>query len=187
MVRRGLAAWVFGFAATASAPALAQAPTAAVTYEQALASARTAAPEIAVAHGQERVAATEVNVARIYPNPAVSVGTSTQTARLSAGVSIPLIIFGQRGAAADASRAELATVQVETQATSNDVRTAAAKAFIDLWLAQQTAAARADGAAVAQRIEVAVQFLVEKGKSPETDALRVHAERLRADADAQAA
>jgi cobalt-zinc-cadmium efflux system outer membrane protein len=168
---------------TASSPAFAQA----VTYDQALATARTAAPDLAVARSRERIAAGEIDVAGIYPNPSVSIGTSTQTARLSAGVSIPLVILGQRGAAMQASRAELETARVDTQATWNDVRTATAKAFVDLWLAQQTAAARADGAAVATRIETAVKYLVENGKSPQTDALRVHAERLRADADAQEA
>ena len=133
------------------------------------------------------MAASDVRVAGIYPNPSVSVGTSTQTARLSVSASIPLIVFGQRGAAIDASRAELATVKVETESVSNDVRTATARAFVELWLAQQTAAARTDAAAVAARIESAVSYLVEKGKAPETDALRAHAERLRADADAQEA
>jgi cobalt-zinc-cadmium efflux system outer membrane protein len=165
----------------------AQPQTVGVTYRQALASARVAAPDLAVARGQEHIAEAEVGVAGVYPNPSFSVATSTQAARFSAGASIPLIIFGQRGAAMDASRAELATVRVETEAVYNDVRSATARAFIDLWLAQKTAAARADGAQVATRIEAAVVYLVEKGKSPETDSLRVHAERLRADADAQEA
>jgi outer membrane protein TolC len=157
----------------------------AITYAQAIAAARTGAPDIAVAHGQERIAEAEVNVAGVYPNPSVSVGTSTQAARLSAGASIPLVVFGQRGAAMDASRAELDTVRVETEATWNEVRAQTARAWVELWLAQQVALTRADAANVAARIETAVDFLVEKGRSPETDKLRVHAERLRADADAR--
>ena len=158
-----------------------------ITYAQALGRARNSAPDVAVARSLERVAGADVRVAGIYPNPSVNVGTSTQAARFSIGATIPLIVFGQRGAAIDAGRAELATVKVDTEAVSNDVRAQTARAFVDLWLAQQTAAARADAAAVATRIAGAVSYLVEKGKSAETDALRVNAERLRADADAQEA
>jgi outer membrane protein TolC len=185
-LRRHAVALGLALLAVAACPAVARAQTqtVGVSYRQALAAARTAAPDLAVAHGQERIAEAEIGVAGVYPNPSFNVATSTQAARFSAGASIPLIVFGQRGAAMDASRAELATVRVDTEAVWNDVRSQTSRAFVDLWLAQQTAAARADAAQVATRIESAVSYLVEKGKAPETDALRVHAERLRADADA---
>jgi outer membrane protein TolC len=58
---------------------------------------------------------------------------------------------------------------------------------LGLWLAQQTAAARQDAAQIARRLETAVMGRIEVGASPEIEGLRVHAERLKADADAQEA
>jgi outer membrane protein TolC len=158
-----------------------------ISYGQAIARARLGAPDLAVARGREGVARAEVGVAGVYPNPAVIAGTSTQAARFSIGASIPLVILGQRGASIRASRADLATVQVDTQVTWNDVRAAAAHAFVTLWLAQRTSIARADAAAVARRVDAAVGGKVELGAVPEVEGLRAHAERLRADADAQEA
>ena len=63
----------------------------------------------------EAVARAEVGIAGVLPNPSVSAGTSTQTAKLSLGVSVPLVVLGQRGAAIEAGRAELATTRVETE------------------------------------------------------------------------
>lgn len=158
-----------------------------ITYRQAIARARQGAPDLVVARGREGVARADIGVAGVYPNPSVIAGTSTQAAKFSIGASIPLVILGQRGASIRASRADLATVQVDTQTTWNDVRAASAHAFVTLWLAQRTALARADAAAVARRVDAAVGGKVELGAVPEVEGLRAHAERLRADADAQEA
>lgn len=158
-----------------------------LTFDEALALASRVAPEIAVAQSREAVARTEVGVAGVYPNPVVFAGTTTQTARLSAGISVPLVVLGQRGAAVEASRAELQTVRVDSTVTLNEVRTACARAFVALWLAQRTAEAREEAARVARRIEGAVQARIEVGTAPEIEGLRVRAERLRAEADAREA
>jgi cobalt-zinc-cadmium efflux system outer membrane protein len=165
------------------APAIAQEGTA-ISYAEAIALARHRAPDLALARGRESIAQAEIGVAGVYPNPSLNVGTSTQTAKLSAGASIPLVILGQRGAAIDASRAELATVQVETEVAWNDVRAATGRAFVALWLAQRTAEVREDAAALAARIDDAVRGRVAAGAAPELEGLRARAERLRADADA---
>ncbi|MBV9946122.1 MAG: TolC family protein, partial [Myxococcales bacterium] len=154
-----------------------------VSLDDALRAARTAGPELAVARAAESVAHAEVGVAGVYPNPTVSAATSTQTARASATVSIPLVILGQRGAAVDAARADEATVHWDTLVAWNDVRQSTAHAFSALWLAEGTAGARRDAAAIQARLESAVVARVEVGAAPQIDALRVHAERLRADAD----
>lgn len=158
-----------------------------LSYAQTIARARQRAPDLVVARAREGIARAEVGVAGTYPNPTLIAGTSTQAARFSVGASIPLVVLGQRGAAIDASRADLATVRVETQGTWNEVRSAAAHAFVGLWLAQRTAAARVDAAALARRVDTAIAGKVELGAIPEVEGLRAHAERLRADADAQEA
>ncbi len=156
-----------------------------VAYDDALARARVRAPDVAAARAREHVAQAEVGVAGLAPNPTVLVGTSTQAARLSAGVSLPLLILGQRGAAADAARAELATVKVETEGAWNEVRAATARAFVALWLAEQVAAARGEGAKLVKRVEDAVNGRIDVGSAPPVEGLRVKVERLRADADAR--
>lgn len=158
-----------------------------ITYARALELARRGSPELAVARGRESVARAEIGVAGTYPNPSVIFGTSRLAARFSAGVSVPLVILGQRGAAMDASRADLVTVKVETDAAWNDVRASTAHAFVGLWLAAKTAAARSEAATLSGRLEDAVRQRVEVGAAPELERLRVHAERLRADADAEEA
>jgi outer membrane protein TolC len=155
-----------------------------ITYEQCLARASRAAPSLAVARSQEAVAASEIGMAGVYPNPVFFAGTSTQTARLSLGASIPLSVLGQRGAAQAASRAELETTRIETQVSENDVRAAAAHSFVALWFAERTARARTNARDVGRQIEAAVQARVELGAAPQLDGMRVHAEQLRAEADA---
>jgi cobalt-zinc-cadmium efflux system outer membrane protein len=158
-----------------------------VTLEEVLRETRRAAPDLLVARARESVARAEVGIAGVYPNPSAAVATSTQAAKLSATVSIPLLVLGQRGAAIDAARADEATVALDTQVTWNDVRLAAERAYIALWLAEGIAAARRKSASLEATLEAAVVQRVEVGSAPELDALRVHAEKLRADADVLAA
>ena len=160
------------------------APASPITYEQVIARARQGAPDLKVARALEAVARTSVGIAGVLPNPTVFGGTSTLGPRVSATLSVPLIILGQRGAAIDASRAEVATVRVEGEIAWLDVRAGAARAFVSLWLAERTAWARAEAAALVQRLEASVRTRVEVGAAPQVEELRVHAERLRADADA---
>lgn len=154
-----------------------------ISMEEALRSARRIAPDLLVARARQSVARAEVGIAGVYPNPSVSVGTSTQAAALSGTVSIPLVILGQRGAAVDAARADEATVALDTQVTWNDVRQATERAFVALWLAEGVAVARRDSAIIEAALESSVVQRVQVGSAPEIDALRVHAEKLRADAD----
>jgi outer membrane protein, heavy metal efflux system len=156
----------------------------ALTFDQAIEMASRSAPEVAAAHARESVAKADIDVAGVYPNPQAFVGTSTQTARLSAGVSFPLVVFGQRGAAMGASHAEYEAVRVDSAVVLNEVRTGCAHAFVSLWLAQRVARERAEAAGIACKIEQVVLARVQEGAAPEVEALRGTAERLRADADA---
>jgi cobalt-zinc-cadmium efflux system outer membrane protein len=154
-----------------------------VSLDEVLRAARAAAPDLVVARAKESVAGAEVGIAGVYPNPTFAAGTSTQAAKFSGTVSIPLVILGQRGAAIDAARADQATVALDTAVTWNDVRRATVRAYAALWLAEGVAAARRDSAAIEATLELAVQQRVNVGAAPQIDALRVHAEKLRADAD----
>jgi cobalt-zinc-cadmium efflux system outer membrane protein len=158
-----------------------------ISYDDALVRAARVAPDVVVARGREAVANAEIGIAGTYPNPTVLGATSTQAAKFSGDVLVPLIVLGQRGAAERASRADYETVRVDTKATLNDVRSSCAHAFVVLWLAQRNAEARADAAAVARRLEGAVLGRVDVGSAPAVEGLRVRAERLRADADAREA
>jgi cobalt-zinc-cadmium efflux system outer membrane protein len=154
-----------------------------VSLDEALRAARAASPDLVVARAREGVARAEVDVAGVYPNPSVAVGTSTQTAPFSATLSLPLVILGQRGAAMDAARADQATVAIDTQVTWNDVRQAAERAYATLWLTEGVVGARRDAASLQATLEAAVVQRVQVGSAPEVDALRVHAEKVRSDAD----
>jgi cobalt-zinc-cadmium efflux system outer membrane protein len=96
-------------------------------------------------------------------------------------------VLGQRGASVTASRAALDTTRVESEIAWTDVRAATARAYVQLWLAQERAAARKEGSVIATRLDDAVASRVELGAAPEVDGLRTRAERLRAEADAREA
>ncbi len=154
-----------------------------VTLEETLREARLAAPDLVVARARVSVAHAEVGIAGVYPNPTAAVGTSTQAAKLSGMVSLPLVILGQRGAAMDAARADESTVMLDTQVAWNDIRQAAVRAYVALWLAEGMAGARREAATLEAALEAAVVQRVQVGSAPELDAMRIHAEKLRSDAE----
>lgn len=158
-----------------------------ISYAEALERANRLSPELRATRLKENVARAEVGIAGVLPNPSVTAGTSTQAAKISAGVSVPLLLFGQRGAAIEAGRADLATTEIDTNVAAVDVRAAAAHAYVALWHAQGMAVENERAAAVARHLEEAVVGRVELGAAPNVDGLRAHAERLRADAQAQQA
>lgn len=155
-----------------------------VSLDDVLRAARAVSPDLVVARSRESVARAEVGVAGVYPNPSVAAGTTTKAAKFTATVSIPLVVLGQRGAAIDAARADAFTVALDSQVTWTEVRQACERAYVALWLAEGVATARRDAAAIQAKLEAAVTQRVQVGSAPEVDALRVHAERVRADADA---
>jgi outer membrane protein TolC len=159
----------------------------AITYDDALARARARSPDLAAARAREGVANAEIGVAGLPPNPTVFAGTDTQASKINATISVPLVIFGQRGAAEDASRAELVTVKIESEVTWNDVRASTARAFVGLWLAEKTATVRDQSAKLVKKLEDAVMGRIAVGSAPEIEGLRVRSERLKADADAEEA
>ena len=186
MTASRIVGWLFSatLAATASS-AFADTP---VTYAHALALSRELAPLTTVARTNEAVAEADSRIPGIYPNPSVQAGTNTlNAARLTLGVSVPLVVLGQRAAALRAGQAGLAVAKLDTRITLAEVRAATGHAFVALWLAERTAHARGDAAQLAQKLEEVARGRVELGSAPELDGLRAHAERLRAEMAARSA
>jgi cobalt-zinc-cadmium efflux system outer membrane protein len=154
-----------------------------VSLDDALTAGRLASPDLMVARARESVAHADVAIAGIYPNPSVSAASSTGSAKVSGTVSVPLIVLGQRGAAVDAARADEGTALLDTQVSWNDARQAIKRAYAALWLAEGVANARRESATIQAALEASVVQRVQVGSAPQIDALRVHAEKLHADAD----
>ncbi len=176
-----VAAWLGGQGAL---PAPAWGEPLALTYADTVARAVREAPQVVAARTRIAIAEAEVAIAGVLPNPSVWAGSSTQAARLSAGVSLPLLILGQRSAAMAAGQADQAAVQADIDVTRQDVRAAAGHAYVALWLAEKTAAARRQAATVAAQLDDAVTQRIAVGSAPRFEGLRAHADRLRADAEA---
>jgi cobalt-zinc-cadmium efflux system outer membrane protein len=154
-----------------------------VSLDDALRTTQRGSPDLLVSRARMPVAHAEVLVAGMYPNPTISAAGNTELAKISGTVSVPLIVLGQRGAAIDAARADEATVALDSQVAWNDARQATQRAYAALWLAEGVAEARRESAAIEAALEESVMQRVEVGSAPQIDSLRVHAERLRADAD----
>lgn len=155
-----------------------------IGYAEVLSLAINVSPAMRVARAEEHVIASEVGIAGVIANPTFIGGTSTQTAKVSVGVSVPLVILGQRGAAIRASQAGLDAAHVGTEAIQSDSRAAAAHAFVALWLAERIAQARAKAEELVAQLDQAVSVRVQLGGAPEVDRIRSNALKLRAHAEA---
>jgi cobalt-zinc-cadmium efflux system outer membrane protein len=175
-----LALWLGLASATWAAPL-------AMTYRRALDEALRHAPQLLAARTRLAVADADVAIAGVVPNPSITAGTSTQAARLSTGVSLPLHVFGQRSSSIAAGRADALAVQADVTVTRFDVQAAAAHAYVALWLAERTAEAREQAAAIAGQVDAAVAERIAIGSVPRFEGLRARSERLRAQAEAEEA
>jgi cobalt-zinc-cadmium efflux system outer membrane protein len=103
------------------------------------------------------------------------------------GVSVPLVVFGQRGAALRAGQAAADVAHQDTRATAADARASAQQAYVTLWTAERNAISLAQAAQLALNLEATVQARVEVGSAPAVEQLRARSERLRASMDAAVA
>ena len=83
-----------------------------IGYAEVLNLAVNVSPTMRVARAEEHVIASDVSIAGVIANPTFIGGTSTQAAKISVGVSVPLAILGQRGAAIRAGQAGLDAAHV---------------------------------------------------------------------------
>jgi cobalt-zinc-cadmium efflux system outer membrane protein len=159
----------------------------ALTWADARAQAQRNAPELAVGAGRSQVARAELDLAGALANPTFTVTTARETARLATGVSVPLPLFGQRGTAVGAARADADAVEQEREVVRNDVRWSASLAWVDAWEATQRARLLAGASADAQRLATIATERFEAGAAPRLDVVRAGADRVRAQADATSA
>jgi cobalt-zinc-cadmium efflux system outer membrane protein len=156
-----------------------------------LAAARTRAasvgPPVALAERQQAVARAEVEVAGALANPTVSVQTTKETSRFIAGGSLPLPLFGQRGKAVAAARADASVSEVEREVARLSARWSATSAWVDLWAAQRRSELLSLGSADAARLLQIARERFDAGAAPRLDVVRATADRARADAEAIAA
>ena len=173
--------------ATAAASLGVAAPARAMTWAEARAAAEQRAPELAVAVRRGAVARADVEVAGALANPIFTVTTAKETARLGTGVSLPLPIFGQRGAAVRAASADADAVEREREIDVNDVRWNATVAWIEAWEISVRARLLADAAEDARRLAAITGERFDAGSAPRLDLVRATADRVRAEADAESA
>jgi cobalt-zinc-cadmium efflux system outer membrane protein len=170
----------------ATPSALAQTPRR-ISYAEVVRLSAMGASTIEAARADERAAAADGRASATYPNPSVMAGSSTQAARLTVGVAVPLVVFGQRGAALRAGQAAANVVHQDTRASVADARASAKQAYVTLWAAERNAISLAQGAQLALDLEATVQARVEVGSAPAMELLRARSERLRAAMDAAVA
>ncbi len=170
----------------ATQPVLAQEPRR-LGYAEALQLARLHAPSVDAARADELAVRADGRAAAVYPNPSFNAGSSTQAARLSLGASLPLVVFGQRGAARNVGNATALVAHQDTLASAAEARASAAQAYVGLWTAERSADALGQAAQLARELEATVQSRVDVGSAPALEQLRAQAERLRAEMNATAA
>jgi outer membrane protein TolC len=156
-----------------------------VTLAEALAAAAQA-PAAQVSPHEAAAADAQVDAAGAWPNPSLHVSTTRLTARLVAGVSLPLPVFGTVGAARRLAAAEAGVVRAEGAAALRALRHRVALAWITL--------ARLDGDAIASSIaaqQAAELGLIARGRKDagvgaDVDVTTANAAKARADVAAAA-
>ncbi len=159
----------------------------AVTWEEARAAAALNGPDLVVAARRKSVARAEIAVAGTLANPTFSVTTARETARLSAGVSVPLPLFGQRGAAVRAASADAEISAREAELTGVELRWNATVSWVDTWEATERARLLAAAATDAARLLTIARERFDAGSSPRLDVVRAVADEARARAEADSA
>ncbi|HEY0191279.1 MAG TPA: TolC family protein [Kofleriaceae bacterium] len=158
----------------------------AVTLPQALAAAGRA-PAVQVAVHELAAAEATAGAASAWPNPAVHLATDRLTARLVAGVSVPLPVFGTVGAARRAAGAEAEVVRAEMALARREVVHRAAVAWIELARAHDDREAQQVAARQAAELETIARGRRDAGTAAEVDVMLAGAARAKAVAAAAAA
>lgn len=166
---------------------LAHAQAQEISFAQARAAAEAHAPDTQLARKRAEISRAEVDVAGALPNPMLSASTATVTARIAGSLSVPLPVFGQRGTAIRASRADLGTAVLDVAVMRRNGRWSVTLAWIDLWEAQERArlldVAANDFALIAR---IASENLA-AGTGSRLDVLHADADLARASAEAESA
>jgi len=139
------------------------------------------APATPIAVREAAAADADVGAANAWPSPAVHVQTNRLTAKLAAGLLLPLPIFGTLGAARHEAAARAAVVHGESAVAQRELRRRAVVAWIALARAGAELEARAVAAHQAADLERVAKGRLAAGAGGEVDVTTAAAARARAD------
>lgn len=149
-----------------------------ITLDQALA---VGSPALPIAAAETASAEARVAAAGAWPAPAVRVETNRLTARLVAGVAVPLPILGTIGAAKREATAHAATVRAEGAAAQRELRHRIVLAWLALARADADTAALTITAKQAADLETIAKGRLDAGAGADVDVSAARAARIRAD------
>ena len=130
----------------------ARAGAAPLRLEDALRRVAERGPDQAVVAAQVGVAETDVTTARMFPNPQLAVGAGRAEPVFTAGLTLRLPIFGQRGAQIDAAQGGVAHARAEAAASLWRLRHDARVSYYAVARADEEVAIARAAEALARRI-----------------------------------
>jgi cobalt-zinc-cadmium efflux system outer membrane protein len=145
------------------------------------------APAAQVTSHEIAAAEALVDSARAWPNPSLRVETNRLTARLVAGATVPLPVFGTVGATTREAAARAEAVRAQAIVDQRDLRRRAVAAWIALARADGEVTASAIAATQAAEIERIARGRLDAGVGAEVDVTTARAARARAELAATAA
>ncbi len=151
-----------------------------ITLADALAAAGKA-PAAQVPGHEIAAADAQIDAAGAWPPPSVHVETNRLTARLVAGASLPLPLFGTLGAAHRSAAAKATVVRAEATVAIRDVRRRAALGWLALARAEGELVANGEAAKQAAELERIAKGKLDAGSGGEVDVTVAKAARLRAE------
>jgi cobalt-zinc-cadmium efflux system outer membrane protein len=162
-------------------------PARGLTLAEARALGARVGPDVVLAQRREAMARAQVDAAGALGNPSVTLQSARLSARFFAAVSVPVPLFGQRGAAVAAARSDADTAVVEIEALRVEARWNVTHAWLDLWEAQQRGRLLQTASDEAARLASIAEQRFAAGSTARLDVVRTGADRARARAEALAA
>ena len=162
------------------------APVRQVSFAEAR-SAAVRAPDVQIETRRAEIVRSRVTRAHTFANPTLMLTTAKESARLGAGLTVPVQIFGQRGAAVRAAKSDAKAALLGIGVTRAEARWNTTIAWIDVWEAQERARLLAASAADAAQLHAIAVLQFDAGGGARLDVVRTNAVRARARADADAA
>ena len=140
-----------------------------------------AAPAAPIADREAAAADAETDAAGAWPAPSVHVETNRLTARVVAGLVMPLPILGTVGALHDEAAAHARVAHTEARTAQRELARRAAIAWVELARADADVAVRATAAAQAADLERLARGRLDAGAGALVDVTTATAARARAD------
>jgi outer membrane protein TolC len=158
-----------------------------LTWSAAVERAVDRTPSVLAAQARVEEVRENESVARMIPNPTLTIASRVESTRLYAAINVVLPIFGQLGLAADAAQARTDEARAQLRVTQLEAGLAALSAWIDLWSARASQRAADGNLQRLTQLHDAVVALTAAELRPRMDLLSVRAELLNARAECLAA